>query len=106
MIIFIEIPTSEVWFVLRDSTLHASFIHLGHYKAFRFRHSLVALIFFWKSGSRRNRPSETSWKAKKKKKPANYYILIRGGGGGGTVASSFFLILILHVIFYTADLTI
>lgn len=44
--IFIEIPTSEVWFVLRDSTLHASFIHLGHYKAFRFRHSLVALIFF------------------------------------------------------------
>lgn len=50
--IFIEIPTSEVLFVLRDSTLHASFIHLGHYKAFRFRHSLVALIFFFENQDR------------------------------------------------------
>lgn len=87
--IFIEIPTSEVWFVLRDSTLHASFIHLGHYKAFRFRHSLVALNFFLNQ-DREEIDLPKHLEKQKKKNPTNYYILIRGGGGGGTVASSFF----------------
>lgn len=102
--IFIEIPTSEVWFVLRDSTLHASFIHLGHYKAFRFRHSLVALIFFLNQD--REEIDLPKHLEKQKKKTHQLLYPYSWGWRRGYRGIFIFLILILHVIFYTADLTI